>query len=185
MHSCLRWTKIGVQVECRIEPLLVLLVANQQRFPDTGNASSTQPDMHFGMAILDISIKCDTQICSQLLHTILRNALQQLLHTASTYGINFIRCNFCQGNQHKCTLCHARMRNSQTILCNAQIIIKKNIDIDRPRTIAKRGLATERLLNLFDSLEQFLRRKPRLAAAHHIQKACLLKIANRLGFIDR
>ena len=84
MHSCLPWAKIDVQVECRIEPLLVLLVANQQRFPDTGNAGAAQPDMHFGMTILDISIKCDTQICSQLLHTVLRNTLQHLLHTAST-----------------------------------------------------------------------------------------------------
>src|SRR6266571_7200967 len=111
--------------------------------------------------------------------------MQQFLYSAPTDRIDQIRRDLRQWNQHKSTLSHAGMRHSQTILSNAQIIVKNDVDIDGTWPVAKRWLPPDGYLNLFGSSEKFLWREPGLARTDDIEKAWLVSISNWLCLINR
>src|SRR5215831_14126386 len=97
--------------------------------------------MHGRLTTLNISLKRDAQTWSQFIHTVPWDSIQELLRGLSTYWIDYIGRNLCQGGQHKGTLCHTRMRHGQFFLRNMKIIVKDNIDIYWARAIAKSWLS--------------------------------------------
>src|SRR6266704_141196 len=93
--------------------------------------------------------------------------------------------DFREWHQYKCALGHARMRNNQILARDTKVIIQENIDINGTRPITNGYLPSQSALDLFHKCQQLLWQQSSDATAKLVEKARLLKIAYRFGFVER
>ncbi len=98
-----------------------------------------------------------------------------------------MRRNLVQRNQHKRPFLKPLMRNHQARAPNHKILIKQNVQVQRPRPIGNRGqpVAPEFALNLQQSAQQLKRCQLRFDCHHRVQKAWLRRKPHRRRRIKR